>query len=116
MTTTASHQTTTEASEIAQAHKDQPESNEVQTPQMSAYDQAFQVYLQVAEAIAGAQGKAAGQKKNQLIAVRQEAFNQMREMWDMAFKAGQNHGLELAFSSIAAEAPINPFTTVSAHL
>lgn len=112
MNTTASHQSAVQDSKIAQAHKDQPETNEVTTSQMPLDDQAFQVFLQVSGAIASAQGKAAGQKKNQTAAVKEEAFNQMKLIWDMAFQAGRDHGLELAFGDAYAPAPINPFTTV----
>lgn len=116
MTANASHQTSVEASEIAQAHKDQLEANGVQTTELSLSDQAFELYLQVSGEIAAAQGRAAGQKKNQTAAVKTEAFRQMEIIWDLAFKAGQNHGLELAFSSAMAPAPVNPFRTVGEHL
>jgi hypothetical protein len=113
MTTIASHQTTVEASEIAQAHKDQPGSNEVQTSQMSLDDQAREIFFQVQDRIIEAQAKAAVQKKSQTVAVRDEALRQLEAMWDMAFKAGQNHGLQLAFQSIATEAPVNPFKSAA---
>jgi len=98
-----------EAVEIDQAHESQPEVNEVQTSQLSLDDQAREIFFQVQDRIVEAQAKAMVQKKSQTVAVRDEALRQLELMWDMAFKAGQNHGLQLAFQSVATEAPVNPF-------
>lgn len=48
-------------------------------------------------------------KKNSNEAVIEDAMQLMAGVWDAAFKAGQNHGLEQSFSNAFAEAPANPF-------
>jgi hypothetical protein len=48
-------------------------------------------------------------KKNSNEAVIDDAMAKMAAVWEMAFKAGQTHGLEAAFGNAFAEAPANPF-------
>lgn len=112
MSTITSPQSAVQDSEIAQARKDQPETNGLTTPQMSRDGQGVYLHLNDSSALSEllkAQAAAKAAKLNQPKAVMMEALDLMALVWEEAFRLGQNHGLKTAFQDAFAEAPTNPF-------